>query len=347
MKLDSVLELKQRVESSLRSEARQRGGARLQAFVDPRSEGRLAVGYSQQSPGDYLLELRVQKRGGTAHRLAERFKAEAQGEANIEVVAVVEIPSRTPSSGGEETAKALRDFGRPLHLGLSVGHENGGSGTLGAFVEDDDGEYILSNNHVLALMGQAKRKDSIYQPGGSDRWPLLDTDTVASLSRYVVLSKARRNTVDSAIAVLSEDIYHDANQIPSGFGFPMEGEMITDGGDLAELDLKKDEEVCKIGRTTGFTTGRLSAIALNNVTVKTPIGDVIFDNVIEVNWLENQPFSKPGDSGSLVFTKKGRQALGLHFAGGLKVLKGNEKIGVSYSCNLAAVLKALKVSLME
>lgn len=167
MKRDSVFELKAEVESLLRHEAERLAGPQAEAYINPRVEGRLAVGYSQRSANDYQLELRVQRPNGQAFRLAEQIREErARGEANIEVVAVVEIPTR---SGVDKAGqKPLQKTKRPLHIGLSIGHPSGGSGTLGGFVADDNAVYLLSANHVLSLFGQADDKDRIYQPGSTD-----------------------------------------------------------------------------------------------------------------------------------------------------------------------------------
>lgn len=348
MELDSVLELKGSIEKSLKSEARRRGGAQAEALVSPKTEARLSVGYSQKSSKDYQLELRLQRPGGKAQKQAEQYKDQAKGEANIEIIPLVEIPSRTAALENKEATSPLRTSKRPLHIGLSVGPSSGGSGTLGAFVVDEEGtEYIMSNNHVFSMMGQLKKSEPIYQPGSSDQRLLRDSDSIASLFDSIVLAKNRRNSIDCSIAALIEDMDHDLNTIPTGLGYPMDGEPIVAVESIGDVELGKDEAMCKIGRTTGFTEGRLSAVALDNVTVRTPIGNLIFDNLLEITWPSTkQPFSLPGDSGSLVFTKKGRLGIGLHFAGGTKVV-GKEKIGVSFSCDLPSVLKALGVTLMD
>jgi hypothetical protein len=87
MELGSVLALKKRVEEKLLDSAKRREGTELQALIEQRPEGRLALGYSQKSAKDYQLELRVQRPGGPAHKMAEELKeTEAKGEANIEAV---------------------------------------------------------------------------------------------------------------------------------------------------------------------------------------------------------------------------------------------------------------------
>lgn len=349
MKRESVLELKSEVLKSLWAQTAQEQGARAEGIASPHVESRLAVGYSQSKKGAYQLEFRVQRRHGAAYQRALEFREKAKQEANIEEVRFIEIPSRTAvlDFTGQGTLTARK---RPLHLGLSVGHADDGAGTLGAFVSDNQGNVcILSNNHVLALMGQAELEDPIYQPGRPDKQRLTAMEEIASLSNYVIITKTDGDSADAAIAILDKNAQHESNRVPKGLGFPMEGRMIKEVAsfkDLLEL-LKKGTPVCKIGRTTGYTEGRIGAVALDNMTVKTAIGNVVFNNVIEVDWESNKKaFSLPGDSGSMVFTKNGLWAVGLHFAGGEKKVNGRG-IGVSYSCNMSTILQTLEVSLLD
>jgi hypothetical protein len=347
MEKTSVLELKNQILESLIERGEEDD---QQALVNPRIESRLAVGYSQRSDGGYQLELRVQSGKGTAYRKAVTFKELAKQEANIEIIPRIEIPSKKAILEQAENKEPLRQNTRPLHIGLSIGHAKGGAGTLGAFVSDKNGkECILSNNHVLALMGQADLKDKIFQPGNPDQWPIMADDYVAELSNYPVIATDARNEADSAIAIMRAGVKHESNKIPKNMGFPMQGRMIKEADDLDSMLelLKKDEVVCKIGRTTGYTEGQIGAVFLDNVPVRTSIGNVVFDNVIQVNWESNaKAFSSPGDSGSLVFTKRGLVAVGLHFAGGVRRVEGKE-VGVSYSCDIATVLNTHSASLLD
>lgn len=356
MRKESVLELKNEVLKSLwEQSARQRlTDTETQGLANPKVESRLAVGYSQPKKGSYKLELRVQRRQGPAYELAEEFKQRARQEANIEVVPSVEIPSKTAvlSVGGHKGLVKAKDLNKnePIHIGLSIGHAGDGAGTLGAFVADsNDKECILSNNHVLALMGAANLRDRIYQPGQPDQKPIQADTEIALLSNYCVIATDARDSIDAAVATLRKGVSHGSNRIPVGLGFPKEGKVISPVKSLEQLLdlLRKDSAVCKIGRTTGFTEGRVGAVALDNVTVKTSLGNVVFDNVIEVNWKSNRtPFSKPGDSGSVVFTKSGLWAVGLHFAGGVKKI-GKRTAGVSYSGNMAIILDTMELSWLD
>lgn len=291
MERTSVLDLKKQILDSL---IENRGGDDQQALVNPRIESRLAVGYSQKTDGQYQLELRVQSGKGTAYRKAMTFKDLAKQEANVEIIPRIEIPSKKAILELAQNDGPLRQNTRPLHIGLSIGHARGGAGTLGAFVSDkNEKDCVLSNNHVMALMGQADLKDKIYQPGNPDQWPLMTEDFIGELSSAPVIATDARNQVDSAIAILRSGTDHDSNKIPKNLGLPMQGKLIKEADDaesMLEL-LEKDEAVCKIGRTTGYTEGQIGAVSLDNVPVRTSIGNVVFDNVIQINWQSNSnPF---------------------------------------------------------
>ena len=346
MKKDSIISLKQEILNQLEQEKRQRGGIFEELLVDPKPERRLAIGYSQVKKGDFRLELRLQKGRGYAYKMAESFKEKALGEANIEVVPRIEIPPLV-SLSETRSNKRLRQRERPLHIGLSIGHLDGGAGTLGAFVDSPRGDAILSNNHVLALMGTADLDSPIYQPGRPDLSPLTALHRVALLADLVEISKAERNTVDAAIAVLLDGVEHESNKIPSGLGCSKEGHVLSQIMNFDEIPPQM--RVSKIGRTTGYRQGRVTAVAVDGVPVYSSYkGNLIFDNLIEVEWLSSRvPFSLPGDSGSLVFGEDPFRAIGLHFAGGTKEKNGTKTVGVSYACSLTQTLESLDASLLE
>jgi hypothetical protein len=348
MKKDSVLNLKRDVLRSLQPQVPRERGARMEGLAHPQPEQRLGVGYSHLGKGAYRLELRVQRKNGAAYRLAEKIRQEARNEANIEEVPKIAIPPAADAASSHEVG--LVQMKRPLHIGLSIAHTDGDAGTLGAFVSDDSGNKgILSNNHVLALTGRAHLNDRICQPGGTDGAGVA-AEEIASLANYIIIGKTRRDSSDAAFAILDKGIQCESNIIPTGYGFAFEGQVIKEVKSLDAVlaKLKKGTVVCKVGRTTGLTTGRISAVALDNIPVDiAPDATMIFNNLIEISWESAaKPFSRPGDSGSMVFTREGFFAIGLHFAGGQKKM-GRRTIGVSYSCNMASVLRTLRISLLD
>jgi hypothetical protein len=82
----------------------------------------------------------------------------------------------------------------------------------------------------------------------------------------------------------------------------------------------------------------IGAVAVDYVNISYPgVGMLVFSDLIEVWSLDkDEPFSQPGDSGSLVFLENSRQAFGLVFAG---ADEGESGIAYSYICRLDTVLE--------
>lgn len=194
---------------------------------------------------------------------------------------------------------------RPAQPGCSIGFADPDgrfvmAGTFGALVKKNGRQYILSNNHVLADENRLKPGAAIYQPGlldGGD--PALDQ--IASLSEFVPLSVGGANTVDCAIAevtdpkLVSDDIL--AIGTPDGFG-PATSAMTVE----------------KFGRTTSYTAGHVSSIDAD-VKIRYDIGTLVFTNQLLIEGLDGAPFSAAGDSGSLIVERGTHLAVGLLFAG--------------------------------
>jgi hypothetical protein len=65
----------------------------------------------------------------------------------------------------------------------------------------------------------------------------------------------------------------------------------------------------------------------------------------EIRWdALDRPFSESGDSGSLVYLADTLEPLGILTAGGILTVE-KTKIGVSYACPIAPILKAWKLKL--
>jgi hypothetical protein len=218
-------------------------------------------------------------------------------------------------------ALMLNRRARPAEGGYSVGHYQITAGTLGTCVYDilpggttgsppshgvgiPPQPYILSNNHVLANVNAAQIGDPILQPGpydgGTD-----PVDRIATLTRFVPIAlepptprKRHRNIVDAAIA---QGEFHDLDREIYWIGYVR--------GWRRKSNIPVGTVVQKTGRTTNYTTGRITAI---NATVDVGYGGGrvarFFDQIITTN------ISAGGDSGSLVLSLD-NVALGLLFAG--------------------------------
>lgn len=276
--------------------------------------------------GRYRRAVRVQDRKIRLDRLNTYFAAVTAGE--VEVVSIGKLKSHM--AGG----RWYRRMQRPLRPGCSIGHYQVGAGTLGCFVTPVEPgpvgtDYILSNNHVLADCNRGTLGDSIYQPGQLDagRDGLSE---VGRLAKFIPIISKGDNTVDCAYAVLNRGV----TALPGSLGTDR-----TLRGLGSEYDTNR---VYKIGRTSGLTEGIITAFEVDQIDVDMPTGAHRFVNQIEISGLD-KPFSKPGDSGSLVFDDHGL-GIGMIFAG--TDAGGSLTNGVAYANPLGRVLDQLNVRLV-
>jgi hypothetical protein len=215
---------------------------------------------------------------------------------------------------------------RPLRPGLSVAHPSVTAGTLGGFVRLPGGLAVLSNNHVLAASDAASVGDAVLQPGPADGGEA--GDRIATLTAFERLCPGRANLVDAAVALLDDGIESEPGDLPGG---PLTGRI--PGG----LDIDPDELVEKIGRTTGHTRGRITAVEVDGVAVQYDEGVYTFDDQIEITG-RSGAFSAGGDSGSVIWRDRDRAPVGLLFAG--SSAGGANGTGVTFVNPLATVLAA-------
>jgi hypothetical protein len=162
----------------------------------------------------------------------------------------------------------------------------------------------LSNNHVLANSNDARIGDPILQPGPYDGGS-VPGDVIARLSRFVPIrfktpTSTPINYVDAAIA---EGEFHNLDREIYWIGYVQQVKSNPKVGDLVE----------KTGRTTNFSTGRITAV---NATVDVNYGSGRVARFARQIVTTNM--SAGGDSGSLVCDIK-EGAMGLLFAGSASV----------------------------
>jgi hypothetical protein len=215
----------------------------------------------------------------------------------------------TADVGSEEmvaqdvTTLSLTQRVRPAMGGYSIGHYKITAGTaatgaydLTPFPSKPASYYILSNNHVLANSNNANLGDPILQPGPYDGG-VYPRDFIGRLARFItIFFDGRCNYIDAAIAEtrfewFTREIYYIG--YTASLWKPATLNMI----------------VKKTGRTTNFTTGRVTAI---NATVNVNYGGGKVARFCRQ--ILTTDMSAPGDSGSLVLDEY-NNPVGLLFAG--------------------------------
>jgi hypothetical protein len=303
----------------------------------------LALGLVPQAGGGFGIAVRYRLGIPRARSIVRKVSAEIGPEADIRrtgrIRPVSELGPRPPAPTSQ--ADGDTDRRRPLRPGISIGHVGVTAGTLGAFVTravagggdssgDDAGDgqlYALSNYHVLAGSPEARPGDVVLQPGPADGG-LAPGDRIGELTQVVDLDALEPAYTDAAIARL--------DRVPVDFDYPV-GRVVKTARALG------GEIVGKVGRTTSVTRGRVTAIELDDVIVGyEDLGALSFDDQIEIESLDDQPFSRGGDSGALVYREDG-VALGLLFAGSES--GGPSGKGLTYANPIDQVLEILGVEL--
>jgi hypothetical protein len=228
-------------------------------------------------------------------------------------------PMKGPPGGVSHTAIQ----GAPIQLGTSGGWRydlaNGYccGGTLGALVEKNGTQYVLSNYHVFEAdivsggnSRTAQAGDPVIQPG------LIDVNCSASGAQNVAtlsgIKSLPGSNVDAAIA-----------QVISGMVDP-NGSILEVGTiSSSTIGASLNQAVKKSGRTTGLTRSKVTglnatiSVAYDNecaggsAFTKTFTGQIVIDN-------KGNKFLNSGDSGSLMTedADSNPRAVGLLYAGG-------------------------------
>jgi hypothetical protein len=312
---DSARELKARILAAVEAElpAAQASGC------DPRDRRpQIAVGLAPAGDGRARVAVRLEEEADRA--LLPDLGRAAEAQIDIRVIGRVRALS---SPAPDDLQRRVR----PLRPGLSVAHLDVTAGTLGGFVRLSGEAGILSNNHVLAASGAARIGDPVVQPGPADGG--TPADRVATLSAFEGLTAVRANLVDAAVATLDPGVEAEPGDLPGG---PLAGPI--PGGP----DIEPDELVEKVGRTTGHTHGRITAVEVDGVAVEYDAGIYRFDDQIEIAGRAGA-FSQGGDSGSVIWRSRDRAPLCLLFAG--SSTGGDGGAGVTYANPLSTVLAVL------
>lgn len=263
--------------------------------------------------------------------VAEKVPADQLSSKDLVPEMVEGVPIDVVQTGLIRALQSHTDRIRPSPGGVSIGHKDITSGTLGCVVNKNSQVFILSNNHVLANSNEAELGDPILQPGVYDggRYP---QDHIANLEQFVPISFtgdpsdcptalgitdflnaiARFLGSDVRLYAVSEQV--SENLVDAALARPINpgdvSEEILEIGTIRGLvQGQLGMAVKKSGRTTGLTTGVIEQV---DVSVNVQYGQ----NQIAyfTDQLMAGTMSQGGDSGSAILDEN-NHLLGLIFAG--------------------------------
>lgn len=228
------------------------------------------------------------------------------------VVPGIEGISSVPPAAVPQCSVRRRRRQRPVRGGISAGHVAVTAGTISCFCssvrpgDDPEQVYVLSNNHVFADVNNASLGDPLLQQASADGGG--PADQIATLERFVFIQigGATANRVDGAIGKLLQ-------------GVPFDPEICSIGRLSGTATAFEGMRVRKHGRTTGLTEGSVTDVsydALVGMDHNDPSIVAFFDEQIRIERVApHAVFGLGGDSGSLVVSTEGTDAVGLYFAG--------------------------------
>lgn len=282
--------------------------------------------------GDVRLAVLVQSREVLESEAVEQIRRIASDECDVVFI-------------GRQEPFWTKTRQRPMKMGASIAPAPYDKrGTTGFFARNAAGRVVVvSNNHVLAGVNQFPIGTRVLQQaskdGGTD-----PADAIGTLSNYIPIQfGAVANAVDAACAEVDEGVAFDHTTI-YGTAEPAAGVGTVDFSTISDPELGL--EVLKTGMTTGHTSGRILAVNVNNYAVAMTPGNVArFDGqiVFQARAGSATPFSRKGDSGSLICDSKGAP-VALLFAG--SETGGEDGHGTTGGSPIASVLAQLGLNFL-
>jgi hypothetical protein len=224
----------------------------------------------------------------------------SRAKCNVLVPSVISIGGRFPVFTDVHETGVIRAQlnvkSSPIQSGFSVSHIGAqGPGTVGAIVKNGSTHYILSNSHVLALSGRAKRGDSIIYPGRFDG----AVQKVAELVDFVKLDRQGDFFADAAIA-----------EIIAAFDSRIDFGIPEAGGAINTIDPTRDMKIFMRGASTDRATSVVIDVHCNISIVVPGVGKVSF-----VDQVCCERYSEEGDSGAIIIDRSSGRIVGLHVGG--------------------------------
>ena len=306
-----------------------RGG--VSAFSTPLSNVHatgvgIRVRGGQVVPDEFVLKVYVFDKADLGAQTPALMQTYGSIGVDVETLPIQQALAKTGASKATASAgvapaaapvPAQRRRHRPIVGGLSIAPLNEFFvGTLGCFLKrvaaGSEQFFALSNNHVLVDTNRLPIGTTIVQPGPEVE-PTRPRDAFAALSAFIPIQfpASRLNPVanrfDAAIAVVADTTLIRTRSM---FGINNYNPQLA----TAVPGMR----VIKSGRTTGVTTGIVTAVNVDRVQVnygtRTSPRIATFNDTIEITG-DAGPFSGPGDSGSVILHRDSGRPVALLFAG--------------------------------
>ncbi len=188
------------------------------------------------------------------------------------------------------------------------------SGTFGALVRSSGGQlFMMSNNHVLSACNHADIGTPIMSPSNMDGRAGLAPTEIGRHTMFIELRSGQPDVVqpcrvDAALAEVVDEARVTSWQGDDVYGYDTPAVV---------AEPQAGTVVKKFGRSTGLTRGILQALLPIGTAFPYSSGQftatVWFQHIWVVQLLDKH-FALLGDSGSLVVSDDGQQAIGILFA---------------------------------
>jgi hypothetical protein len=202
----------------------------------------------------------------------------------------------------------------------------GGSGLLGGFLLDakSNSVFLLSCDHII---GYSSDTENISKYAGVYAGTPENIEGSRKIAEDLVLSPLEDSPLALARLLPEIAINHRL------FKKWKIKDVISEYHPL----LIENKTVLKVGRRNEVTSGVISEFSMS-MSLLDKGKHIRYDNILVVHSSSEEPFSLPGDSGSLVITENG-EIVGLVFAGTIS--------GTTYVAPLYPLLQALDLTLLS
>jgi hypothetical protein len=198
--------------------------------------------------------------------------------------------------------------------------------------------FLTTVSAISPSQGQLEGGEPVYQPSSIDAGTLRSSDAIGQVEDFTIYNLTGSNVVDAALVILREGIETSGNVLPSFPALAFGKSSLSAPGSPQDISL--GQQVAKVGRTTGYTVGTLTSVALSNLRVRAGRHTLVYKDLLEIQ--SDEAFSRPGDSGALVFTIPDLVPIGLVVAS----TSGREGTRNTFACSLERAVEFFDVTPM-